>query len=197
MIREIEDRRSIRKYLDISISKEDIKEILESAIKAPSAKNRQPWKFIVVQGNAKDEVMQEFRKGLFREENGDGIFGEDGGYLNGAKETAKIMEQAPVIIFVLNTYGRDLMRARSVQDYVFDSCNIQSISAAIENMLLAATEKGIGSLWIADIYYAYFELLEWLGGKGELIAAVALGYPTKIPPARPRKDFNEVVEWRD
>ena len=50
MIREIENRRSIRKYKPDEIERKLIEEIIYSASLAPSAKNRQPWKFIVYQG---------------------------------------------------------------------------------------------------------------------------------------------------
>ena len=54
-------------------------------------------------------------------------------------------------------------------------------------MLLAAQDLGIGSLWMCDVFYAYEELCAWLGEEGEMIAAVALGYPAEKPAARPRK----------
>ena len=63
-------------------------------------------------------------------------------------------------------------------------------------MLLAATEKGIGSLWICDIFFAYPELCDWLNAEGELLAAVAFGYPAEAPNPRPRRGIEEVVEWR-
>ena len=63
-------------------------------------------------------------------------------------------------------------------------------------MLLAATEKGIGSLWICDIYFAYSELCDWLNREGQLVAAVAFGYPNESPKERPRKRMEDVVEWR-
>ena len=53
MIREIENRRSIRKYKPDEIERKLIEEIIYSASLAPSAKNRQPWKFIVYQGKKK------------------------------------------------------------------------------------------------------------------------------------------------
>ena len=53
MIREIENRRSIRKYKPDEIERKLIDEIIYSASLAPSAKNRQPWKFIVYQGKEK------------------------------------------------------------------------------------------------------------------------------------------------
>ena len=57
MIREIENRRSIRKYKADKINKELIEDIIYSATLAPSAKNRQPWKFIVYQGKEKDKLV--------------------------------------------------------------------------------------------------------------------------------------------
>ena len=44
MISAIYDRRSIRKFLDKPISQEDIMDIIQSGAKAPSSKNRQPWR---------------------------------------------------------------------------------------------------------------------------------------------------------
>ena len=57
MIREIENRRSIRKYKPDEIERKLIEEIIYSASLAPSAKNRQPWKFIVYQGEEKDKLV--------------------------------------------------------------------------------------------------------------------------------------------
>lgn len=85
----------------------------------------------------------------------------------------------------------------TAEERVSEICNVQSVSAAIQNMLLAATEKGIGSLWICDIFFAYAELCEWLNCEGQLVAAVAFGYPNEFPKARQRKQLEEVVVWRD
>ena len=45
----VTERRSIRKYKEMPLDKEKINEIIRAALLAPSAKNRQPWKFIVYQ----------------------------------------------------------------------------------------------------------------------------------------------------
>lgn len=51
-------RRSVRKYTDESVSEEDLKTLLEAAMNAPSANNRQPWHFIVVRKRARlDAIM--------------------------------------------------------------------------------------------------------------------------------------------
>jgi nitroreductase len=60
MISAIYNRRSIRKFLNTPILKQDIVEIIQSGIKAPSSKNRQPWKFVVMQGREKEEMQDVF-----------------------------------------------------------------------------------------------------------------------------------------
>ena len=64
MIQEIENRRSIRKYKPDAVSKEILEHIIYSATLAPSAKNRQPWKFIVYQGKEKDKLVDVMRHGI-------------------------------------------------------------------------------------------------------------------------------------
>ncbi|RGY96005.1 nitroreductase family protein [Clostridium sp. AM58-1XD] len=197
MIREIADRRSIRKFSDRSLNDQDIMEIIESGVKAPSAKNRQPWKFVVVRGKAKEKMLEAFRRGIRREKNGDAILPGSRQHLAGAEYTVKIMEQAPVSIFVLDGEGKGLFTPLNEEDRIYEIVNVQSISAAIQNMLLAAEEKGIGSLWICDIFFAYQELHDWLNIDGDLLAAVSLGYPEEKPDERPRKTLDKVVVWKE
>lgn len=196
MISAIFDRRSIRKFIDQPISQRDIADILQSGLKAPSSKNRQPWKYIVIQGSAKGEMLKAFRQGIEREENGKALLPQSRQHIASAKHTIDIMAEAPTIVFVVNLLGKSIMTQLTPEERVSEICNIQSIGASIQNMLLAATEKGIGSLWICDIYFAYPELCKWLDCDGQLIAAIAFGYPNESPNERPRKKMEEVVEWR-
>ncbi len=196
MISAIYKRRSIRKFRDQPISQEDIADIIQSGLKAPSSKNRQPWKYIVIQGNAKKEMLGAFRRGIEREEKARALLPQSKQYIPSAKYTIDIMTEAPTTIFVVNSLGKSIMAELTPEERVYEICNIQSISASIQNMLLAATEKGIGSLWICDIYFAYPELCEWLDSDGQLIAAIALGYPGEFPNERPRKKIEDIVEWR-
>ncbi len=171
-------------------------EIIQSGIKAPSSKNRQPWKYIVVQGREKEEMLEVFRRGISREENERALLPQSRQHIAAAKYTVDIMEDAPVIVFVVNSLGKSILSELTPEERIYEICNIQSISASIQNMLLSATEKGIGSLWICDIYFAYSELCEWLNSEGQLVAAIAFGYPDESPRERPRKSLNDVVVWR-
>ena len=53
----IEERRSIRKYKNKNVSREQIETIVKAAILAPSAKNRQPWKYIIYTGEEKSKLL--------------------------------------------------------------------------------------------------------------------------------------------
>ena len=197
MIPAIYERRSIRKFLSTPISRTDLEEIIKSAMKAPSSKNRQPCKYMFLQGEAKEEMLQVFRKGIVREEKEKALLPKSKQFIAAARYTVDIMSQAPVIIFAVNPFGKGIFEELTPEERIYEICNIQSLSASVQNMLLAATEKGIGSLWICDIYFAYFELCDWLKPEGELLAAVALGYPDEAPKARPRKEIMDVVEWKE
>lgn len=197
MINEIKNRRSIRKFSTREIPENDLRELLESAINAPSSKNRQPWKFIVVKGQAKADMLTAFRKGIEREEYVSALLPNSSMHLAAAKHTIEIMEQAPVSIFVVNRLGTDINTEHSIEDKIYEICNIQSVSAAIQNLLLEATARNIGSLWICDIYFAYEELCSWLNTEGELLAAICLGYPEESPAIRRYLPLEDIVEWRD
>ncbi|MCI9508208.1 MAG: nitroreductase [Angelakisella sp.] len=195
MLSVIQNRRSIRAFLDKPVSRELVEKILLAGSLAPSSKNRQPWRFIVAAGTEKEELLAAMDRGLERERQSPLLPGS-GDHLSGAENTRRIMAQAPVVILVMNPLGLPLDRDLTPEERVYEICNAQSLGAAMENISLAAESLGLGSLWICDTYFAYQELMEWAGGTGELFAALALGYPGEAPPSRPRKPLSEIVEWR-
>lgn len=81
--------------------------------------------------------------------------------------------------------------------WITEICDTLSIGAAVENMILKATEIGLGTLWIANTFYAYEELSDFIGEDGQLACAVALGYADETPDPRPRKPFEDILEFRD
>jgi len=197
MLSAIENRRSIRKFSDKEVPDNVVKEIIESGTKAPSAKNRQPWKFIVVQGDSKQEMISVFEKGLERETTSNNpLLPNSSIHIKGTKYSLEIMKNAPVTIFVINTASKGLFAELSNEEKVYEFADTQSISAAIENILIEATDRGLGTLWICDIFFAYKELHNWLNVEGEMVAAISLGYPLETPKQRPRKKIDDVIEWR-
>ncbi len=192
----IKERRSIRKFTAQHVEKKHIDEILGAAVLAPSAKNRQPWKFIVYSGCSKDEILIEMEKGLLKTKEELRNMPNSEYMLSDAFNTLRIMHDAPIVIMVLNTNGGSPFVPVEPFDRITEICDSLSIGAAVENMLIKATELGIGSLWIANTCFAYNELVNYIGTNSQLIGAVALGYANEAPEARPRKSFGDVVEYR-
>ena len=193
----IVERRSIRKYKDTEVSKGQIREIVEAAVKAPSAKNRQPWKFIAYSGETKNEFLNTMEAGLNKVSGAPQLPPDFERLLSHAYNTLKIMRQAPALIAVVNTNGRSPFENITTDRRITEICDTLSIGAAVENMILKATEIGLGTLWIANTFYAYEELSDFIGEDGQLACAVALGYADETPNPRPRKPFEDILEFRD
>ncbi len=196
MISAIEERRSIRKYTGEPVPRAAVEEILRAGMLAPSPKNRQPWKFTVVTGKSKEDMLAAMERGLAREREKP-LLPESAPHIGGAQNTLQIMRQAPVIILVENVLGCDVNASLETDALVAEICNAQSVGAAVENMTLAAAALGLGSLWICDTYFAYPELTSWLGAEGALYAALAVGYSDENPAPRPRKRPEDTVSWRE
>ena len=186
-IEAIAARRSIRAFKDEELPEEAVTKILTAASQAPSGKNRQPWRFVVVQGANRTEMVGVMRDAIEALKSR----GEDTG---SAEWTANVMERAPLTVFVFNAHGIDPWLDHSVDQIFQELVDVQSIGAAIQNMLLAATDLGIGSLWIADVLYAVTELKAWLQEEGQLVAAVSFGVADEAPDARPRRSLEEIVK---
>lgn len=185
----ISARRSIRKFKDQPVSEDLIRQVLHAATLAPSGKNRQPWRFYVVQGAERAEMVRRMREGMAKLE-------EQGIGTGSAKWTAQVMERAPATVFVFNPNAAWTSMPADIDDWMMNIVDVQSLGAAIQNMLLKAVDLGLGSLWICDVFYAADELSVWLGESSQMVAAVSLGYPDEEPEARPRKTVDEVTVWR-
>jgi nitroreductase len=180
LIDAIKGRRSIREYLDTPVPRELVKEILEAATWAPSAKNGQQWRFTVYEGVAKKGLTDAFRSDLdaFIEKHG---FEESGS----ATWSCGVMEQAPMVIMVWNGGARGW----SSEDH--------SVAAAIQNMLLRAYDLGLGSLWIADVFYAMEVITKYAGVPWKMVAAVAIGYTETVGRVPPKKGVDEVATFHE
>ena len=110
----LQRRRSIRKYTQEPVSKEDIDLLMHAAMSGPSACNKTPWEFYVITDEA---VLEKLRN---------------------ASRYSKIY--APLAIVVCGSLSRAL--PSQLAPYWIQDC-----SAATENILLAATDLGLGTVW--------------------------------------------------
>ena len=140
--------------------------------------------------------MKAMEKGMEREKKGITDLPGFAYGLPDAAHTLEIMKSVPVLVAVLNTNGGTFYEEIGAEQRIVESCDSLSIGAAVENMLLRATELGVGSLWIANTCFAYNELVQEIGTKDQLTGVVALGYGDEAPAPRPRKAWDDVVEYR-
>ena len=179
----IENRRSIRLFKDDDISKEIVEDILNCGRLAPSAKNRQPWYFVVTKGKTKDKIADMMID--YTINNDDTLERKNLGCPSSVNPTANVIKQAPILVLVF--------REKNNNWIVGDNL---SIGACVENMCLRATELGIGTLWIRDTVYVAEDVANMLGHEDmELNCAVALGIANQNPKQRPRKELKDIVEW--
>lgn len=170
-------RRSIRRFEPWELSDEQVERLLESARLCQSAKNRQPWRFMVLRGSWKDRVA-EIMAGRLAQDDFDMP-----GYGNSAGYSARVIQEAPVLLLVLRE--KDLLWKDS--DYL-------SIGAAIEHICLEAVNLGLGALWIRDTVYSEKAILQAIGyPELDLVSGIAVGYAAEAPAPRPRFTLNELM----
>mgnify|MGYP005805469515 CR=1 FL=1 len=163
----LEERRSVRHFNDQKLDRGIIEDILNYAILSPSAKNRQPWYFVVVENQELKEKIADML--LYSSE-------------DPVEVTCNVIKDCSALILVF----------ADVIDLVND---VVSVGACIENMILRARDLNVGSLWIGYILKIEEKLQREFSLNKKLIAAVALGYTDHFPSKRPRKSLAEVCEW--
>ena len=160
----IRNRYSVRKYEDRDIEDDKLERVLEAGRIAPSARNVQPWKFIVVRD-------PETRAALV-----------------GASEQ-EWMSSAPVIIAIVGISGLEerIMYCGVPADPV--DCAI-----AIDHMTLAAVAEGLGTCWIGHFRQDDCRKILGVPDEMVIIEMLTIGYPEGEPKTdKKRKTLDEVV----
>ncbi len=177
-LKNIYERHSVRTFLAVEVSDEEVSILLHAANAAPSAHNQQSWRFII--------LREERKQGLAQLVTAKSVaFPRPAAAL--LRMGAKSIVSAPVVIAVTNTgdlirHGTELFKVdqETAHDF-FRTMEIQSSAAAVENMLLAATSLGLGTVWLGVLYLIKDEVLRFLGEpKGEFMAVVPVGRPARI-----------------
>ncbi len=184
-LRTINARHSVRTFSRDEVTDEEIRILLHAANAAPSAHNQQAWRFIILRGDKKQELAQL-------------VTTRSAAFPRPAQALlrmgAKSIISAPVVIAVANTgdlirHGTELFKVEKEMAYdFFRTMEIQSSAAAVENILIAATSLGLGTVWLGILYIMKDEVLRFLGEpEGEFMAVVAVGRPSRTGSG-PRKE---------
>jgi nitroreductase len=167
----IRDRRSIRKYKDIPVERAKIEQVLDAARLAPSWKNLQCWRFLVLTETDKRAKVLD-------------AFPDD----NPGK---KAIAMAPVVIVVCADPAESDVE-NGIPYFVADT------AIAFEHLCLAAHALGLGTCWMG--WYDENRIKESLGIPPtiRIVGITPLGYPDQEPKPRPRKELGEIAffnEW--
>ena len=183
----IGSRHSVRQFRPTEVPKESLAAIVSAAAQAPSALNEQPWRFYVSTGDSRQEVGE--------------IMSQNTSYL---EEYLQVLGHQPTedhLRWYSELGGAPVLIALTmpVVDDEFARMNKHiSIGAAMQNLLLAATDMGLATCNVTFSYWLRDEISRALGIPDDrtIISMVVLGYPTDEPPiAPPRND--DVVEYID
>jgi len=175
----VHKRRSVRRYSDRPVAREDILPCLEAARLAPSGCNSQPWHFVVIdEPGLRKRVAERIFSGIY--------------------SMNQFAREAPVLVAVVSEKEKFLASfGGQIRD---TSYCLVDIGIACEHLVLQAQELGIGSCWIGwfDEKTLKEELKISKGKKIDIV--IALGYPAEdktVPKTRKAlaeiSSFNEYV----
>ena len=156
-------RRSIRRFTDEKIQKDQLEYLLHLGMSGPSACNARPWEFYVVTQEEKITALRKVH-----------MFSK---------------YEAPVMIVVAGNLRRALRL--QMQDFWIQDC-----SAAMENILLGATDMGLGACWegLYPMKRSISRVREILGLEDEIVplGMIAIGHPAEEQPPRDQFDSQRV-----
>jgi nitroreductase len=172
-IKTMYDRRAVRKYKDEPVPQELIKQIIDAGRMAPSAMNRQPWKFYVVTDRTRINTLSAAIAKV-----AESFFPLSHGMIN--NETADIIFfQAPVVIFITAPMNQEWAEI--------------DIGMCTQNMMLAAKSLGLDSCPVGLAKYlepADCASSLHLSGSEQIHLAIVVGYGNEKPKIHERKMDN-------
>ena len=151
-----EKRRSVRAYREEEVPEEVVSKVLEVARRAPSACNRQPWRFVVVRDEARRRLL-------------------------GTAYSREWFWKAPVVIAVCVVPGEGWIRPHDGRSYAWVDGAI-----AMDHLTLAAADLGLGTCWVGAFDPQVAAKVLNLPDGVEIVAMTPLGYPAEEASPRPR-----------
>lgn len=180
-------RHSLRDFRADPVPREVLERIVAAASLAPSAANEQPWKFFVATGDSRRELGKLIAQTTIHLSEYMDVLGP-----KRYEETVSwysSLGEAPVLIAVASPVTEDAL-ARLNRHL--------SVGAAIENLLLAAVDQGLGACNITFSHWVEDEIAELLKlpDDWDVLTIIAVGWPGEAPPAAPAHRPSDAV-WLD
>jgi len=161
----VKSRYSVRAYKPQPVEDELLQKVLEAARLAPTAANRQPFQIIVIRTAGREAELQR-------------IYGQDW------------FTQAPLIICACGIPSQNWVRRQDGKNY-----NDVDVAIAMDHLILAAADLGLGTCWIAAFDPAAAREILGLPDDVEPVAFTPLGYPADQPRSKKRKPLADLVRY--
>jgi nitroreductase len=198
-------RRSVRCFKPEPPSDELVREVLRAATLAPSASNKQPWRFFVVKNRSVIATMAAAVR-VAVEEIAQHVPADSEAAFRAYGDYFTRFEAAPVVIVPIHR-GHAILsqladpalpagRAELIRVMERDS-GLVGTSLALMNLLLAAHDLGLGASGMTGPLIAADALKTILGVPSSwgIVALVPIGYPDETPKVTQRKDVERVIRW--
>ncbi|MBX3014813.1 MAG: nitroreductase family protein [Caldilineaceae bacterium] len=192
----IQGRRSLRRYQAQPIAPDIIEGLLEAALWAPSAHNRQPWRFCVVTGAETKQTLSQAMGEQWRQDLGNDGLDADLVERRVAISQSRMMNAGALIIAAMSMEEMDRYpdERRNQAEWTMA---VQSVALACQNLLLAAHYAGLGACWmcaplfVPELVRSVLQLPEsWIPQ-----ALITVGYPAETK-TKERVPMAERVVWR-
>jgi|AMZC01.1.fsa_nt_AMZC01002704.1_7 F420 biosynthesis protein FbiB-like protein len=194
-LRLIKTRRSVRRYDGRPVPTHLVWELLEAAHWAPSAHNRQPWRFAVLMDVERRRALAEAMGAHFRRDLLAAGVPEEEAERQVARSVARIVDAPAVIVVFLSMADMD-QYADAKHRALERTMAVQSVALAVQNILLLAHAHGLGACWMCAPLFCPEVVRETLEvpADWEAQALVTLGYPAEVR-TRERDSLADRVRW--
>ena len=196
----LKSRRSIRRFTDRAVGREDIVRLLEAARWAPSNHNRQPWKFLVLEDRTQIRALAEtIGRSLAKKIKS--LPAVASAYAGELAHYSTVFANAPVLIVVLHkppaSVAAPLLEGLPHPELV--SGEPLSVAMAAQNLLLAAQTLELGTCVLTGpllVQEEFTDTLNLPAGFG-LTCFIAVGHPAESPESPRRKSLENIAEFRN
>ena len=178
----IRSRSSVKKFTETPVARALIEKCLDLATWAPNHHMTEPWRFRVVSGQERNRLAEMIIEQEF------GMLADNPSGSQAEHIRNRLMS-APSLVVVYSMHGENATMTRE---------NFAATAAAVQNLLLAAQQLGLGTIWRTAAYFDRPPVKEFLQAPAasDFVAAVYIGYAIQKESFRQRTSYQDMTIWR-
>ncbi len=190
----LRSRRSVRRFQPGVIPEKVVQRLLQTAAFAPSAHDKQPWRFVVVASReARDRLIEAITKKFKADMILDGA--AEAAIIKRIEKTTRRIQEAPLVIVLFQDLAQVNPQPDEARQKTEQKMGAQSVALAGFQLLLAAHAEGLAGTWICWPLFAPDETCKALDvpAEWEPQGMLFIGIPAENPDAPTQKPLSEIV----